>query len=80
MQCLTFAQGGRTGEHDGEDILFANAPGDELRILRTEIEDYDCLGVHSLVWQGVGRAVKALFPGAKCCKFEVPATGVHFSV
>jgi hypothetical protein len=26
--------------------------------LRTEIEDYDCLGVHSLVWQGAGRDVK----------------------
>ena len=60
LQCLDFAERRRAGQHDGEDVLFANAPRNELRILRAEIEDNDCLGVHSLVWQGHGRDVKTV--------------------
>ena len=44
---LDFSDGNRAGEHDGEDVLFADAAGDQLRILRAEVEDNDCLGVHS---------------------------------
>ena len=51
---LDFAERYGTGEDNGEDILLADAAGDELGILRPEIEDDDCLGVHALVWQGVG--------------------------
>jgi hypothetical protein len=54
MEGLYFAQRGGAGKHDGEDIQLANAAGDELGILRSEIEDYDCLGVHNSVWQGWG--------------------------
>jgi hypothetical protein len=42
---------------------FGEAQRNQLRILRTKIENNDCLGVHSLVWQGRRRDVKnALFP------------------
>ena len=58
MQGLDFGEGRCARQYDGEYILFANTPGNELGVLRTEIEDYDCLGVHSLVWQGAGRDVK----------------------
>ena len=60
MQSLNLAERRRAGQHDGEDVLFANAPRNQLRILRAEIEDNDCLGVHSLVCQGHGRAVKTV--------------------
>ena len=55
---LDFSEGCRAGEHYGEDVLLAYAPGDELGILRAKIENNDCLGVHPLVWQGWGRDVK----------------------
>lgn len=58
MQSLNFAERRRAGQHDREDVLFANAPGNELGVLRTEIEDDNCLGGHVLVWQGHGRDVK----------------------
>ena len=57
---LNFGKRRCARQDDGKDILFANAPRDQLRILRAEIEDNDCLGVHSLVWQGGGRDVKKL--------------------
>ena len=44
---LNVSQRRRTGQHHGKDILFADAPRDELRILRPEIEDDNCLGVHA---------------------------------
>ena len=34
------------GKNDGEDILFADAARDELRILRAKVEDNDGLGFH----------------------------------
>jgi hypothetical protein len=34
-------QGRGTGKNGGEDLLFANAPGDELGVLTAEIEHYD---------------------------------------
>src|ERR1700719_3363191 len=36
-----FFQAGIEGKYDREDFLFADAAGDELRILRAEVEDYD---------------------------------------
>ena len=60
---LDLGQGSRTGQYDGEDILFANAPRYQLRILRAEIKDDDCLGVHVPVWQGDRSPVKnRIFP------------------
>jgi hypothetical protein len=56
--CLNFPKRRRAGQHDREDILLAYAPRNQLRILRTKIENYDCLGVHSLVWQARRRDVK----------------------
>src|ERR1017187_3082311 len=47
MQCLNLRERRGAGQHDGENVLFANPPGDELGILRTEIEDDNCLGVHA---------------------------------
>ena len=58
LQGLNFSKGNRAGQHDGEDVQFANAPRNQLRILRAKIENNNCLGVHSLVWQGPGRDVK----------------------
>ena len=58
VESLNFAERRRAGQHDGENVLFANAPGNELGVLRTEIEDNNCLGGHVLVWQGHGRDVK----------------------
>jgi hypothetical protein len=36
---LNFVERRRAGQHDGEDVLLADAARDELRILRAEIED-----------------------------------------
>ena len=49
---LDFRKWGSTGKNDGKDVLFADAAGNQLRILRAEVKDNDCLGVHVLVWQG----------------------------
>ena len=46
LERLDFGEGRGAGQHDGEDVLFANPPRNQLRILRTEIEDDDCLGGH----------------------------------
>ena len=58
FQCLDFGDGDRAGKYDGEDVELADAAGDELRVLRPEIEDDDRLGVHVSVWQGAGGDVK----------------------
>jgi hypothetical protein len=49
-----FRERHRAGQHDGKDILLADAAGYELGVLRAEIEDDNCLGVHVSVWQGRG--------------------------
>ena len=38
---VDFVDRGGAGKDDGEDVLFANAPGDELGVLRAEVEDDD---------------------------------------
>ncbi len=53
-----FAQRRSAGQHHGKNILLADAARNQLRILRSEIEDDDGLGVHAPVWQGAGRNVK----------------------
>jgi hypothetical protein len=58
VERLNLAEGRRTGQHHGKNVLLARTPGDELRVLRAEIEDNNCLGVHVPVWQGRGRDVK----------------------
>ena len=60
LEGLDFDEGHRAGEHDGEDVLLADTAGYELGVLRAEIEDDNCLGVHVSVWQGVGRDVKTV--------------------
>jgi len=58
FQGQNFGDGGGAGKYDGEDVELADAAGYELGVLRSEIEDYDGLGVHVTVWQGVGWDVK----------------------
>ena len=41
-----FFERGVAGKDDGEDVLFADAARDQLRILRPEVEDNDRLGFH----------------------------------
>ena len=41
MVRLDFVDGGGAGKDDGEDVLFADAAGDELGVLRAEVEDDD---------------------------------------
>ncbi len=72
LQCLNFLEGRRAGQHDGEDVQLAYAPRNQLRILRTKIENYDCLGVHSLVWQGQGGDVKIGKPGQNLATQVLP--------
>ena len=55
---LNLPQGRRARQHYRENVLFADAARDELRILRAEIEDNDGLSVHAPVWQGGRRDVK----------------------
>src|SRR5579862_783353 len=38
---LDFVERGGAGKYDGEDVLFADATRDELRVLRAEVEDDD---------------------------------------
>jgi hypothetical protein len=52
MKRLNFADRRGAGQHDGEDVLLAGAACDELCVLGAEVEDYYCLGVHLLLWQG----------------------------
>ncbi len=56
---LDVAERNRAGQHDREDVELSDAPGDELGVLRSEVEDYYCLGVHPLVWQGERRDVNS---------------------
>ncbi len=49
---LNLTERRRARQHNGEDILLADAPRNQLRVLRAKVEDYDCLGVHASVWQG----------------------------
>ena len=53
-----FGDGRRAGQDDGEDVQFADTAGNELGVLRAEIQDNDGLGVHLSVWQGLRRTVK----------------------
>ena len=55
---LDFRKRDRARKHDGKDVQLANTPRNQLRILRAEIENNDCLGVHLPVWQDDGRPVK----------------------
>jgi hypothetical protein len=55
---LDLVQRSGTGEHDGEDVQLADAARDELRVLRTEIEDNHAVGVHGLVSQKRSGRVK----------------------
>ena len=48
---LDFGDGNGAGQDDGEDVELADAARDELGVLRAEVENNDCLGVHVLVWQ-----------------------------
>ena len=76
MVRLDFVDGGGAGKDDGEDVLFADAAGDELGVLRAEVEDDDRRengresggengrSVHSLVCQGVGGQASMI--GSKC--------------
>ena len=50
---LNFFQRSGAGQDDGEDVLFADAARDELRVLRAEVEDDDRLGFHYLLCQRI---------------------------
>ena len=58
MERFDFSEGCGARQHDGEDILFANAPRYQLRVLRTEVEDDNCLGGHEFSVAGRERDVK----------------------
>ena len=58
LQRLDLSDGRGAGQHHGEDILLANAPRDQLRVLRTEIEDDDSLGSHGLSVAGTRAGCK----------------------
>src|ERR1700742_1366953 len=47
---LNFRKLRRAGQHDGKDILLANAARDELSVLRAKIQDDDRRGVHALFY------------------------------
>src|SRR5215469_9799016 len=55
---LDFVERSVTGKNDGEDALFADAARDELRILRTKVEDDDRLSFHYLLCQTTPSSVK----------------------
>ena len=59
---VDLSDGRGAGQDDGEDVVFADPAGDELGVLRAEVEDDDGGekrgSVHYLVWQGVGGAGK----------------------
>ena len=61
MVAFDFVERGRAGQHDGEDVLFADAARDELRILRAKVEDDDRLGFHHLLCQRDASSVKRGF-------------------
>jgi hypothetical protein len=43
---LDFIQWGRAGQDNGKYFKFADAARNKLRVLRTEVEDYDGLFFH----------------------------------
>ena len=51
MVALDFLERSGAGQDDGEDVLFADAARDELRVLRAEVEDDDRLRFHHLLCQ-----------------------------
>ena len=51
---LDFVERSGAGQHDGENVLFADAARDELRILRAKVEDDDRLVKDGLVKDGLG--------------------------
>jgi len=58
MERFDFSEGRCTWQHNGEDILLANAPRNQLRVLRTEVEDDDCLGGHDFSVAGMRAGCK----------------------
>ncbi len=54
MIAFDFVEGRVAGKDDGEDVLFADAARDELRILRAKVEDDDRLRFHHLLCQRTG--------------------------
>jgi len=59
FNALNFARAPCTAQHDGKTftrVCAAQSAADDG--LRTKDREYDCLGVHSLVWQGRGGDVK----------------------
>ena len=68
-------QFGRTRQDNGEDVLLANTPRDELRVLRAEIQDNDggkrCV-FHTQGSQNWGLAVKRLARGSSRNGPEAP--------
>ena len=60
LVALNFSKRNRAGQDHGEDVELANPARDELGVLRAEIEDNDCLGVHVLVWQAAEGDVKTM--------------------
>ena len=58
MQRLNLAERRSAGQHYAKYILLPYSPRDRLRILRTEIEYDNFLGVHASVWQDAGWDVK----------------------
>ena len=63
-----FVDGGGARKHHREDVLFTDAAGDELGVLRAEVEDDNCVldlrlngrSFHPSVWQGVGAGASGL--------------------
>ena len=51
MIALNFIERSGAGQDDGEDVVFADAARDELRILRAKVEDDDRLRFHYLLCQ-----------------------------
>ena len=52
--CISFKRRG-AGENDGKNILLANTTRNQLRVLRTKVQDNDRGGVHALVFQAYRR-------------------------
>jgi hypothetical protein len=75
--CLDFCERGSAGKDHGEDVQFADTPGNELRILRTKIKDNDCLGVHFLLWQQGTQCGKSFVRAAWLRGNDVFRSGLH---
>ena len=66
LERLNLAEGRGAGQHDGEDVVFADAARNELRVLRTEVEDDDCLGVHVFSVAGRIPGLQGACGGGSC--------------